>query len=198
MVESLGVSSNETLIALGANLDSLHGGPKATLRQALKRLEGLNLGVASLSRWWRTPAFPVGSGPDFVNAVAALETTLDPTDLLAALHSVEEALGRARTSRWAARVVDLDLLAQGDSVAPDSATVQRWMAMAPDEAQSQTPDRLLLPHPRLHERAFVLAPLVDVRPDWRHPLLGASARELFAALPAEAMRGVSPLDDGGA
>ena len=101
----------------------------------------------------------------FVNAVAEVATDLGPEALLALLHSVEERFGRVRRERNEARVLDLDLLAFGDLV-------------------TDTPGGLVLPHPRLHLRAFVLLPLADLAPGWRHPATGRPIRELIAELPA--------------
>lgn len=151
--------------------------------------------VKRRSSWWRTPAYPAGSGPDFTNAAAVIETNLSPEAVLARLHSVEAALGRVRAGRWGARLVDLDLLAFGDQVLPDRETVAWWMALSDEEAQRRTPDQLLLPHPRLQERGFVLAPLAEVAPKWRHPITGATTAEMLAALPASALVGVERMDE---
>lgn len=181
------------LIALGANLPSPAGPPRATLEAALAALADHGVTVTARSRWYRTPAFPAGAGPDFVNGVAALETGMTPAELLTALHAVERDLGRHRRRRWAPRACDLDLLAWGDLVLPDAETVSRWMALAPDAQAAQAPDGLVLPHPRLHERGFVLRPLADVAPDWVHPVLGLSLPDLLAALPAGALDGVEAI-----
>jgi 2-amino-4-hydroxy-6-hydroxymethyldihydropteridine diphosphokinase len=145
------------------------------------------------SRLWRTPAFPPGAGPAFVNAAAALDWEGGAPALLDLLHAIEAALGRRRTARWEARIMDLDLLAIGDTVLPDLAGFLRWARLQPETAASVTPDRLILPHPRMAERGFVLAPLADVAPDWRHPVFGRTVAEMLADLPPEALRDVAPL-----
>jgi 2-amino-4-hydroxy-6-hydroxymethyldihydropteridine diphosphokinase len=91
------------------------------------------------------------------------------------------------------RTLDIDLLAMGDSVLPDPATQDRWRDLAPEDQVRVTPDALVLPHPRLQDRAFVLVPLADVAPGWVHPRTGLSVREMLERLPAQDRDAVKPL-----
>lgn len=186
-------SENAALIALGANLASPAGTPRETLEAALASLAARGIALRARSAWYRSPAWPPGSGPDFVNGAAALTSTLAPAALLGELHAVEQRLGRVRGRRWAARACDLDLLAVDALVLPDAATVGAWMALAPEAQARQAPPALILPHPRLHDRGFVLAPLAEIAAQWRHPLLGLSVGEMLAALPPAALAGIERL-----
>ena len=151
------------LIGLGGNLESpRYGPPQRTLEAALGELAGYGIAVAARSGWYRSEPVPRSDQPWFVNAVARLATPLAPAPLLAALQAVESRFGRRRTAPNAARVLDLDLLDHGGQVI-------------------ETPV-LILPHPRLHQRRFVLAPLAEIAPQWRHPILGLTAGELLARL----------------
>jgi len=184
----------KALVALGSNLPSSAGDAHATVLFALELLAHKRVQITAQSRRFRTPAFPLGAGPDFVNAVAEVTTDLTPEALLAHLHSVEGLIGRTRETRWGARVIDLDLLAFGETVLPDAATFARWFNLAENERAKHTPDQLVLPHPRLQERGFVLIPLMDLAPDWRHPYLGLTVRQMVERLPEAEKAAVVALD----
>jgi len=188
-------TTTEFLVGLGANLPQGASPPRTNLEVALSQIANLEIVERiTVSRFYRSAAVPRGSGPDFVNAAAAVRAEASPAAFLAALHGIEATLGRVRPERWAPRVVDLDLLAAGSAVLPDSATVRRWMALPMEEARRMTPETLILPHPRLHQRAFVLLPLADIAPDWHHPLTGMTVREMVEAIAPEARAEVTPLD----
>lgn len=142
-------------VALGANL----GDPVATIDAAIAALADAPAStLLRVSSLYRTAPVGLKNQPDFINAVAAMETRLSPVELLEALFAVEARFGRSRGVPNAPRTLDLDLLLFGE-ITLDGA-------------------RLTLPHPRMHERAFVLAPLLEIAPDCRIPGLGL-ARELF-------------------
>lgn len=183
------------LVALGGNLPGADGtAPQVLLAQALARL-AQRAPLRAVSRFWRTPAFPAGAGPDYVNACAALAWGGDADDLLAILHGIEADLGRDRdgVARWSARVIDLDLIALGDAIRPDPATEAEWRGLPPDRRGAVAPDHLILPHPRLAERGFVLVPLAEVAPAWRHPATGRSVAQMLADLPAAERAEITPI-----
>lgn len=178
------------IFALGGNLslggklpvDVVHEG-MAALREVLGGDKWL------FSAIYRTPAFPAGSGSDFANAVALCRAPVVAAEAaLAGAHGVETAFGRARQARWGARTLDIDLIAAGPGggqICPDAATVAAWRALPPDAQAQAVPQELILPHPRILDRSFVLVPLVEVAPDWVDPVSGLTARALLAARPAE-------------
>ena len=105
-------------------------------------------------------------------------------------------MGRRRRDRWEERHIDLDLLARGDEIRPDMATARMWMQLPSDEQKQTAPGQLVLPHPRMHERAFVLVPLAEIAPDWVHPVLRQSAVELRDALPSADRAAIQVIPEG--
>ncbi|APX90085.1 2-amino-4-hydroxy-6-hydroxymethyldihydropteridine diphosphokinase [Brevirhabdus pacifica] len=183
----------EALIALGSNATSSVETSIETLTEALVNLESLTHHSIKISKFYRTPAFPPGSGPDFVNAAALVRTSISATCVLQKLHVIEAEFGRTRNERWAPRTLDLDLIALGDTILPDRETLQQWMDLPLQRQMSEAPDDLILPHPRVQERAFVLVPLNDVAPHWRHPVLGLTVAEMTNRLDPAARAEIRPI-----
>jgi 2-amino-4-hydroxy-6-hydroxymethyldihydropteridine diphosphokinase len=153
------------LIGIGSNLAAPPAKtPLETAQEGLAALAAPHLEPVSCSSWYESAPVPMSDQPWFVNAVALVSTDREPEVLLARMLDVEARFGRVRSERNAARTLDLDLL-DYDGLIIDTPT-------------------LTLPHPRLHERRFVLAPLGEIAPRWRHPQLGLTAAELLALLPA--------------
>ena len=180
-------------IALGANLPSPIGTALETLTKALGLFAGESLAIQRISKWYATPAYPVGSGPDFVNAVALVETNLLPYKILDALHRIEGTLGRTRENRWEPRICDLDLIDCGNLILPDKKTFIEWRDLKLSDQTTRTPTQLILPHPRLQDRAFVLVPMQDVSPEWVHPITGFGISEMIKALPKADLVGISEI-----
>lgn len=152
-------------IALGANIPSVAGPPEMTLRAALAALETRGIKVLALSRFHQTQAWPDPADPPFTNAVAEIKTQHQPFALLGLLHEVETEYGRKRSAPNAPRTLDLDLL---------------------DYQGRITHGEVELPHPRMAGRRFVLEPLAEIAPDWRHPVTDETVTTLLGRLTSSA------------
>ena len=180
-------------VALGSNLETATRTSLDFVNEALGLFLDAKIRISQQSQWYSAPAFPKGNGPDYVNGVVEIETDLKAEDLLTVLHDIEKSLGRTRLVRWEARVVDLDLLALGSEIAPSKDRFDYWKDLPLKVQLQDAPDELILPHPRMHERAFVLKPLAQIAPDWVHPVLGQSASTILAALPVKSRDEIRPL-----
>lgn len=155
------------LVALGANLSFQNRTPVETLRAAIARLqEAAGIEVEDMSQFYETAPVPAGDQPDFVNAMIRLQTDLTPHNLMRRLLDTEKEFGRSRREQWGARTLDLDLI--------------DFNGCKIDEVVGEI--ALLLPHPRLHQRLFVLLPLLDLAPNWVHPATGKSIDEMILGI----------------
>lgn len=155
------------IIALGANLPSQHGSPMQTLKAAVEAIEKAGVKISRASHIWKTA--PVPFDPDvpwYYNAVIVVETTLSARDLLTLMLDIEQVFGRLRTVRNAPRVLDLDLITYDDQIIQEGPYI-------------------MVPHPRMHNRAFVLMPMVEIVGEWYHPQTGDELTDLIYSIPAD-------------
>ncbi len=148
----------DVVLALGGNLAGDYPSLEALLEAALSSFPRAGLRVVRRSGWWRSAAWPDPSQPAYLNGIAIVETTLSPSEVLAAIHALEAQFGRKRGLANMPRTLDIDLIAYG-----------RQVIDAPG---------LTLPHPRAAERRFVMGPLAEIAPGWTHPTLDQNAAEL--------------------
>lgn len=148
------------VVALGCSLPGSYPSRESSLEAAVEALAGEGLAVVARSGWWTSAAWPDPTAPAYLNGVALVETALSADETLAALHRIEARFGRVRSEPNAPRTLDLDLIAHGRTVLEDAVVV---------------------PHPRAHERLFVMGPLAQIAPEWRHPVSGRTAAVLAGA-----------------
>ena len=181
------------MIALGSNATLGRMAPSDLIQAAMDALVDAGFAIRVRSRLFRSPAFPPGSGDDYVNAVVAIETADSAESILTKLHEIEARFGRERGTRWASRTLDLDILAHGDSIAPDRAVYEEWRDAPLARQHVEAPKELILPHPRIQDRAFVLVPLAEVAPDWRHPVSALTVEQMLDALSPKEIAAIEPL-----
>lgn len=151
------------LIGLGANLHSRYGAPEVTLKACVSSFEKYDIDVVVCSSIWKSAPVPASDQPWYRNAVCRVKTRLTPQELLRTIGHIEYDFGRERTDINAPRTLDLDILCYDDL--------------------RVNQDDLVLPHPRMHERAFVLLPLAEIAPNWVHPVLNKTAAQLLETIP---------------
>ncbi|MEH6833313.1 MULTISPECIES: 2-amino-4-hydroxy-6-hydroxymethyldihydropteridine diphosphokinase [Falsihalocynthiibacter] len=181
------------IVSLGSNVITPQFQPLERLRRALVDLGDVGITLKKTSQFYHSPFFPANQGADFVNAVAVVSGPLIAREVLSRLHAIEAKHDRTRESRWADRTLDIDLIAWGDGIQPDVETFSYWRDLPMERQKALTPDQLILPHPRLQDRAFVLVPLNDVFPTWKHPVTGESVAEMLNALSESEKSAIIPL-----
>jgi 2-amino-4-hydroxy-6-hydroxymethyldihydropteridine diphosphokinase len=165
------LTHGKAVVGLGANSPGVWGTPAETIAQALGEIERLNIAVLAVSPLYQTAAVGNARQAPYLNAVALLDTSLPPDALLRVLKEIERRSGRRGGRPWGPRSLDIDIVDY-------RGLVRHWHGGHPDFARAGRRP-LVLPHPLAHQRPFVLRPLLDIAPNWRHPALGQSARALW-------------------
>ncbi|HBR67918.1 MAG TPA: 2-amino-4-hydroxy-6-hydroxymethyldihydropteridine diphosphokinase [Rhodospirillaceae bacterium] len=161
-------------VGLGANLPSRYGRPEQTVKAAIAALAAAGVEIVATSGLWRSAPVPVSDDPWYCNAVVSVRTDITSGALLEVLQNIEKDFGREDTARNAPRVIDLDLLVFNNEIIDT--------------------ESLTLPHPRMHERAFVLIPLREISPEWVHPFMNKTIDEMLSVLEGE--QRLVPVADG--
>lgn len=177
------MQSTTIRIALGGNIPGHWGDPKQTFERAIREIEHAGLAVVARSGLFLTRPVGRAGQPDYLNAVVAVRGAIAPAALLRLLKRIETAAGRRVTGRWGPRPLDLDILDFGGRILGNP-------------SRARVRGSLVLPHPEMEDRAFVLTPLVEVSPKWQHPRLDASARTLALRIAGQA-RGIRRLGEWG-
>ena len=181
------------LISCGANLDGPYGSPVDTLNAVFEEFPRHGLLITKKSRLYSSLAFPDRREPRYINGCLEIMVDCTALVLLDRLKGLETKMGRTNNSRWGSRVCDLDLLSFENSISPNEDSFNRWYNMPLEKQIITKPDELLLPHPRLQDRAFVLKPLMDFAEDWRHPVLNYSVKEMLDLLSKDDRNSVVPI-----
>ena len=183
-------NNHQFLIALGSNISLGKTLPLEIIERAIVELVKSDINLMSLSRFYETPAYPEGSGPNFINSAVKAEANYSSQEMLRKLHEIEEKFERQRNSRWGARTLDLDLIAMKGQVLPSNEVFQYWFDLSLSEQKAKIPSELILPHPRIQDRAFVLSPLLDIEPNWTHPILNKTVAQLYEELPGQTKKDI--------
>ncbi|MGO9545381.1 MAG: 2-amino-4-hydroxy-6-hydroxymethyldihydropteridine diphosphokinase [Rhodomicrobium sp.] len=169
-----GIQGGMIVISLGSNISGNFGTPAFALRRAIAELKASRIEIIHTSQMYITEAYSYTPQPDFLNAIVTVAAALPPDALLQVLKRIEARAGRVKQKsgyhsffHWMPRPLDLDIVNYKNMVC-------HWKGKFPKVAE-----RVILPHPRAHERAFVLRPLAEVAPSWHHPVFGLTAAQLL-------------------
>jgi 2-amino-4-hydroxy-6-hydroxymethyldihydropteridine diphosphokinase len=173
------IQSSSLLLALGGNIPGPWGNPYATLERAVCEIEGAGVGIVRRSRFYLTRPLGAGHQPTYLNAVVIARANMPPAGLLRLLKRIEQRAGRRLAPPMRPRPLDIDILDYGG----------RRIGWPPRRRERA---RIILPHPQLHARAFVLIPVQEIAPQWRHPATGVTVKTLLMQLSPSARAGVRP------
>ena len=166
-------------IALGSNLETKNMDRLEILNKALEYFPMFSISLVKVSSFWESKSYPNKNQPNFINAVSEVQSILNPHQTLCSLKKIEIILGRKVNSRWGSRVLDLDILAAGSLILPNLRIFNKWLKMPLEKQIQNQPNQLILPHPRIQDRLFVLKPLSEIDPNWIHPVLNKKPYELI-------------------
>ena len=166
-------------IALGSNLETENMNRLEILNKALEYFPMFSISLVKVSSFWESKSYPNNNQPNFINAVSEVQSILNPYQTLCTLKKIEIILGRKVNCRWGSRVLDLDILAAGSLILPNLRIFNRWLKMPLQHQIQNQPNQLILPHPRIQDRLFVLKPLSEIDPSWIHPVLNKKPYELI-------------------
>lgn len=183
-VEKAKTNLKTVFLAFGSNIFGDLLKSTELVKVSYRLLFSAGVRIVKKSTFYQTPGFPAGEGPDYINSVVCAVTDLSAQDLLKVLHRIEKDCGRERNARWGARSLDIDLLDYAGQILPDRAGFEHWRDLSLQDQQRYWPDQLILPHPRICDRAFVMIPLQEVAPEWVHPVTDQTVSQLLDRLPA--------------
>ena len=178
-------------LALGSNLPYRDMEPLQVINSAIDALQDVALDAIKVSGFYQTAPVPTTDQPDFINCVVAGETVHNALEMLDICQSIEMSFGRDRAARWGARTLDIDIIGHDQQIYP---SVAAWRAVAENMAAGTEMPELVLPHPFMHQRAFVLRPLCDLAPEWWHPVLRRTVADLLSVQHEQERTSVVPLE----
>ena len=182
------------VVVLGSNLPSKFGNSSETLKKCMDEIRSYSAIQCLLeSNWYISSSFVDEREPKYVNVGILLNTNLKPIDLLNYTSGLENKYERKRERRWEPRTCDIDILLCDQLILPNKTHFRKWLKLDFSDQIEISPNELILPHPRLQERAFFLKPLNDLQPDWIHPFLGMKAKEMLDSLPPNELKNIEEM-----
>ena len=186
------------LISFGANLDSEFGSPMDGLKYAINEFSMFGFNVRQQSKWYSSLSYPDPKDPKYINGCLEMFCEFEPFEVLTKLKNIEKRMGRTTDERWSSRTCDFDILSCRSSknfILPSKKVFRYWFSLPLDKQLKMRPNELVLPHPRMQDRSFVLIPLYDIQPNWIHPVLGVRLISMIDKLSAEQRLAVSIIEN---